>query len=137
MKITEEKIFDSIRDYLAESLAINADEISLNSSLIDDLGADSLDFLDILFQMERMFSIKLRDSEVNRLLRAEATATPAKSKYLVFEDVKRLQEWLPALSRVPDPEQVAKRDVFSFITVESLVILVKGKLGLTVETTKG
>ena len=64
-------IFAEVRACLAASLAIDADSIALDSRLIEDLGADSLDFIDIVFSLERRFAVKLKSAELDSLLRAD------------------------------------------------------------------
>lgn len=53
------KIFDVVQDAFAEALGLDLDEVSYDSKIIDDLGAESLDLLDIVFRLERSFDIKI------------------------------------------------------------------------------
>ena len=48
-----EDVFPTLRKMIAESLALDEGEITLESKLIDDLGADSLDFVDLTFAIEK------------------------------------------------------------------------------------
>ena len=52
-------IFDVVQDAFAEALGLDLDEVSYESKIIDDLGAESLDLLDIVFRLERSFDIKI------------------------------------------------------------------------------
>ena len=49
----EERVISTVKKAIAESLAISPAKIELQSRLIDDLGADSLDFVDIVFMLDR------------------------------------------------------------------------------------
>lgn len=55
----DEKIWAKVRTAFAEALGLDEDEVSYDSKVIDDLGAESLDFLDIAFRLERAFDIKI------------------------------------------------------------------------------
>lgn len=52
-------ILAKVQDAIAEALGLDEDEVELDARLIDDLGAESLDFLDIVFRLERAFDIKI------------------------------------------------------------------------------
>jgi acyl carrier protein len=57
--VTEEKVVDAVKDAVAETLSIEKDTINADSSLIQDLDAESLDFLDINYRIEQTFGIKM------------------------------------------------------------------------------
>ena len=120
-------MFEMIKENLASSLAIQKSEISLGSRLIDDLGADSLDLLDIIFTLEKKFALKLRDADLDRLMRVDF-ADETNDGYIPVKDVERLSEWLPALRSAPDPGKIPPQTLFSYVTVESLLILIEKKL---------
>ena len=52
-----EEIFKTMQDLIAEQFAIDADEISMDSSFVDDLGADSVDLVELVMAMEEEFDI--------------------------------------------------------------------------------
>ena len=66
----DEAIYAKVRDAIAEALGLDDDEVELGSKLIDDLGAESLDFLDIVFRLERTFDIKIPRGGVEAQSRA-------------------------------------------------------------------
>lgn len=55
----DEATFDKVRTAIAEALGLDPDEVEFSSRLIGDLGAESLDFLDIAFRLERAFDIRV------------------------------------------------------------------------------
>lgn len=57
--ISEERVIDESRKAVAEALQIDVNTVKRDSSLIKDLGAESLDFLDINYRLEQAFGIKL------------------------------------------------------------------------------
>src|SRR5678815_1661068 len=60
--ITKEEItdvFTRVAGIMADALGCDAGEVKPDASLIDDLGAESIDFLDIVFRLERAFKVKI------------------------------------------------------------------------------
>ena len=55
--MTMEDIFKTMQDLIAEQFAIDADEISMDSSFVDDLGADSVDLVGLVMAMEEEFNV--------------------------------------------------------------------------------
>ena len=57
-------IFDKVRSILAEQLDIDEDSITLDSAIIDDLGADSLDIVDLVMSLEDEFETEMPDEAI-------------------------------------------------------------------------
>lgn len=57
--ITEEKVFEELKRAIVETLRVDEGSIKPESSLINDLGAESLDFLDVNYRLEQAFGIKM------------------------------------------------------------------------------
>ncbi len=62
-----ETIFQKTREIVMEVLDLDAEDVSPESKLIDDLGAESIDFLDLSFKIEKEFGIKLPEREITQL----------------------------------------------------------------------
>lgn len=58
------EIYDRVRDVLVEALGVEEDEVAMDAKLTEDLGAESIDFLDIKFQLEQAFGFKINDGEL-------------------------------------------------------------------------
>jgi acyl carrier protein len=54
-----DEIYGTVRQCIAEVLSIDPGKVSPHASLIDELGAESIDFLDLIFRLESAFSIKI------------------------------------------------------------------------------
>ncbi len=52
-------VFTKVRDCFCETLELDADEVEWNSRLLDDLGAESIDLLDVVFRLESTFEIQI------------------------------------------------------------------------------
>jgi acyl carrier protein len=60
-------IEQKVKAIIAENLGVNADEIKVTSSFIDDLGADSLDIVELVMQMEEEFEVEIPDEEAENI----------------------------------------------------------------------
>ena len=127
---TREEICQAVRSSVAESLALDPDKIRMDSRLVDQLGADSLDFLDFIFSLEKKFGIKLSREGLEQLLRADFLEDDLTDEdYLSASAIERMGEWMPELKNAPDAGKITPRELYSYITLESLAILVERRLG--------
>lgn len=62
--ITRGEIFEGVRDILVDALAVDDVEVVPSASLTGDLGAESIDFLDIVFKIEQRFKFKISNGEL-------------------------------------------------------------------------
>ena len=62
--MTEQEIFEKVQETLVEALGVDDDEVTLEATLTGDLGAESIDFLDIVFNLEKSFDIKIARGEL-------------------------------------------------------------------------
>jgi acyl carrier protein len=62
-KSTEERV----RDIIVEQLGVNADQVSTDAKFIEDLGADSLDTVELVMAFEEEFGIEVPDEEAEKL----------------------------------------------------------------------
>jgi len=64
MAISQEQIFNEVQGVLVDALGVDDDEVTVDSTLTGDLGAESIDFLDIVFRLEKAFGIKIPREEL-------------------------------------------------------------------------
>lgn len=60
-------IFEKVRDIISDQLGIDADEISMESSFVDDLGADSLDIVELIMALESEFDLEIPDEDAEKI----------------------------------------------------------------------
>jgi acyl carrier protein len=61
---SKEEIFDKVREALVDALGVDDDEVTPTATLQGDLDAESIDFLDIVFRLEKAFDIKIERGEL-------------------------------------------------------------------------
>jgi acyl carrier protein len=61
---TEDEIFEKVREALVDALGVDDDEVTAEATLQGDLDAESIDFLDIVFRLEKAFDIKIERGEL-------------------------------------------------------------------------
>jgi acyl carrier protein len=64
MAMSRDDVFNKVKDVLVDALGVDDDEIKEDATLTEDLGAESIDFLDIVFRLEKTFSIKIPRGEL-------------------------------------------------------------------------
>ena len=64
MAISRDEIFNQVQQVLVEALGLDDDEVTAKATLMGDLGAESIDFLDIVFRLEKAFGIKIPREEL-------------------------------------------------------------------------
>ena len=61
-------VFDKIKDIIVEQLDVEEDAVTMEASITDDLGADSLDVVDLVMSIEESFDVEIPDEEVENCL---------------------------------------------------------------------
>lgn len=96
-------VWSKVQDAFAAALGLEEDEIELDSKLIEDLGAESLDFLDIVYRLERAFDIKIPRGGIESSAQEEAGGTYEVDGILTDEGLSALKQLMP---EVPPDEFV-------------------------------
>jgi acyl carrier protein len=125
--MTRDEIFGKVREVLVDALAVDEDEVTPTASLVSDLGAESIDFLDIVFKLEQTFGFKIAQGE----LFPEGVASDPRyvqGGRVTAEGLAALKAKLPHVdfARFEADPQVSR--VGTVFTVEALVNFVARKL---------
>ncbi len=127
-----DEIFENVREVLEEALGADEDEITPEASLTSDLEAESIDFLDIVFRLEKKFSTDDQPFKINQgeLFPENLMENPDWVQDGKFTDsgMAMLEERMPHVdfSGFADDRDVNK--VAELITVQSIVEFVDRKL---------
>lgn len=60
-------VFEKVRNFLCEQLDLDEDKVTMESSIVDDLGADSLDIVDLVMTLEEEFDLEMPDEELENV----------------------------------------------------------------------
>ncbi|QRN92947.1 hypothetical protein JRI60_27460 [Archangium violaceum] len=92
----EKDVVQVVREVIAEALARDVSEVLPEHNLMEDLGAESLDFLDIVFKLERAFGIQITRGEMERAARGDMTDEEFAPAGVISEaGLARLRELMP------------------------------------------
>ncbi|MBM4109532.1 MAG: acyl carrier protein [Phycisphaerae bacterium] len=126
--MNRDEIFNKVREVLVDALAVDDDDVTPDASLTRDLGAESIDFLDIVFKLEQAFSFKIGQGE---LFPENVAQDPryVQAGKVTPEGLAALKARLPHVdfaAFAADPQLKKVAEVF---TVDTLVNFVERKLG--------
>lgn len=60
-------VFDKVKDIIVDQLGVEADTVVMEASFVDDLGADSLDIVELIMALEEEFDIEIPDEEAEKI----------------------------------------------------------------------
>lgn len=60
--------FERVKNVIVDQLSVDADEVTLEASFVDDLGADSLDVVELIMGLETEFDIEIPDEDAEKIL---------------------------------------------------------------------
>ena len=92
-------VFPKVAATIADALGVEEDEVSRDASLINDLGAESIDFLDLVFRLERTFKVKIPRGKIVEDSRGTLSEAEFEQKGLVTD--RGLAQLKAFLSEVP------------------------------------
>jgi acyl carrier protein len=130
MPMSRDEIFTKVQEVLVDALGVDQEEVTPTAVIRDDLGAESIDFLDIMFRLEKAFGIKIDKGEMmpenlanDPNLVKDGVVTPA--------GIAQLKERMPHWD-ISDFEKDPKLDNMSkLFTVDAIVNFVQQKLAAT------
>src|SRR5437763_2803431 len=126
---TQEEIYSKVSATLGEALNVDEDEIKPDATLQGDLGAESIDFLDIVFRLEREFGIKIPRGELFPESIFQGDPEFVQNGKVTPKGLDELRQRMPFadLSKFEqNPELSGIGDLF---TVELITRYIQGKLG--------
>lgn len=65
--MAKEEIFDKLKELVVDQLGIEEDEVTMEATMQDDLGADSLDLVDLVMSVEEEFGVKVADEDLENI----------------------------------------------------------------------
>ncbi len=124
---THEEILTKVQEALVEALGVDDDEVTPEATLVGDLGAESIDFLDIVFRLEKAFEIKIPRDELfpEDILTNEQYVQEGRVNQ---EGVAKLTERMPFADLAKFKENPVVQDFANQLTVSDMCRYVEGKV---------
>jgi acyl carrier protein len=128
MAMSRDEIYEEVKEVLIDALGLDDDEVTESATLMGDLGAESIDFLDMVFRLEKSFGIKIPREELfpaESLMNNPEYVSNGKltDKGMVELKAKMPHTDVTAFQEDPDINKMA--DLF---TVAAVVNFVEGRL---------
>lgn len=115
-----DRIYDVVVTNIAEALGLDKDEVHLEDTLIEDLGAESLDFLDIAFRLEQDLGIKIPRGDIQSRAAESAGDEPFEvDGVLTAIGLARLKEAMPEVPAERFKSGLTVREIPYLFTVET------------------
>lgn len=120
------EILKSVQEVIHQSSGVALDTIQPDATLFDDLAIDSIDMVDILFNLERKYGIELKISEIEQFSKAELGDEPFEVDQIITEKgLEVLKRNLPDLNATKLVHGITINDIIRLITVKTLAHLVQ------------
>lgn len=113
-------VYPKVRDIIADVLVLDEDEVQPHSRLIGDLGAESIDFLDLVFQLEKEFKIKIPRGQLEKESRGSLSDTEFEQGGVVTEaGMEALKAYFSELPPENFAKPIKTNEIPMLFTVET------------------
>lgn len=120
------QILQSVQEIIHQSSGVDLNKIQPNATLFDDLAIDSIDMVDILFNLERKYGIELKISEIEQFSKAELGDEPFEIDQVITpKGLEVLCRNLPDIDSSKLVKGITIHDIIRLITVKTLAHLVQ------------
>ncbi|CDZ78051.1 Acyl carrier protein AcpXL [Legionella massiliensis] len=120
-----DSVYPKVREIIADVLVIDEEEVSLNSRLISDLGAESIDFLDLVFQLEKEFDIKIPRGQLEKNARGDLAEDEfEKGGVLTVKGMQALKNYLSEVPAEHFKANLKVNEIPMLFTVETFCKLI-------------
>ena len=127
---TKDEVFQKVQSALVDALGVDEEEVTPTATMVGDLGAESIDFLDIVFRLEKAFGIEIPRSELfpeDILTNAEYV----KDGKVTPNGVAELKKRMPFADLTKFESNPVVQDFGNLLTVSDLCRYVETKVGAT------
>jgi acyl carrier protein len=127
--MANEELFNKIRTALVDALGVDEEEVTPEATLVGDLGAESIDFLDIVFRLEKAFDIKIPRGELFPEDILTSTQYVQQGK-LTPEGLAELKKRMPFANLDEFSKNPAVKNFVNQLTVQDMVRYVESKVAM-------
>ncbi len=124
---SKEEVLEKVKDALVDALGVDDDEVTPEATMVGDLGAESIDFLDIVFRLEKAFEIEIPRSELfpDDVLTSEEYVQDGK---VTAAGLEQLKARMPFADLSKFEENPVVQEFGNMLTVDDLCRYIGGKL---------
>ncbi len=126
--MASQETLDTVREVLMDALGVDDDEVTPEATLIGDLGAESIDFLDIVFRLEKAFDIKIPRGELFPENLAAADSGFVEEGIVTEAGIKEMTERMPHANVAAFAKNPKVENISDLFTVEMICNFVQSKL---------
>ena len=128
MAMSRDEIFEEVQEVLVDALGLDDDEVTATATLMGDLGAESIDFLDIVFRLEKSFGIKIPREELFPAESLMSNPDFVSNGKLTEKGLAELKEKMPHTDLTEFQENPDVNKMADLFTVDSIVSFIEIKL---------
>ncbi|MFC1745619.1 acyl carrier protein [Candidatus Riflebacteria bacterium] len=125
--MSKEEVFIKLKELISEMLGIEADEISMESVLVGDLGMESIDMLDLTFQLEEKFGVHVDPAEFSGRASPGDNIFAEDGRTFTENGLEVIKKHLPQIPEDNFYKGLTSLELPSLLTVEVFVDLVLEK----------
>jgi acyl carrier protein len=120
----------AVKEAVVQALALDEDEVTPNSTLMDDLGAESIDLLDILFRIERATGVKIGAAELGDYIQGGIPDDEFsdENQIMTAKGAEQLQRVMPQVDPAEVTGSLNADEVITLFTVQNLIDMVKTRV---------
>jgi acyl carrier protein len=128
MAVTKDEVFKKVQTALCDALGVDEEEVTPGATMVGDLGAESIDFLDIVFKLEKSFGIEIPRKELSPedILTNASFVQGGKVTAAGLAELKRRMPFVDFSKFEADPQV---RNFSNLLTVGDLCRYIEGKVG--------
>ena len=125
---TKDEIYQKVQTALVDALGVDDDEVTPEATLTGDLGAESIDFLDIVFRLEREFSIKIPRNELFPESIFQGDPEFVKDGKVTAKGLSELRTKMPYANLAEFEKNPTLEGISDLFTVDLIVSYIESKL---------
>jgi acyl carrier protein len=131
MAMTQDQIYSAVQEAVVEALGVDEDEVTPDTTLLGDLGAESIDLLDILFRLERKLGVKIQASDLNAYVQGGIPDDEFgdENEVITPKGLAQLKKVMPQINTDELAGKLKADQVMNLFTVQNLADMVAQRAG--------
>jgi acyl carrier protein len=131
MAMTETETYDAVKDAIVGALGVDEDEVTPEATIFEDLGAESIDLLDVLFRIERATGVKIQAADIGEHIQGGIPDDEFGNDEGVVSEkgLTQLKKVMPQIDTDALAGNLRAEQVIGLFTVQNLADLVSSRAG--------